>query len=76
MQAQTQVTALEERVVELETRLAFQEQSHQQLSDAMAALREESARAQRLLRMALEELRHQRGALMGDSADEPPPPHY
>ncbi len=75
-QAQARIAALEERVVELETRLAFQEQGQQQLSDALAALREESARAQRLLRAALEELRQQRGAMMADPADEPPPPHY
>ena len=76
MDAQARIETLEAQVVELETRLAFQEQGQQQLSDALAALREESGRAQRLLRMALEELRQHRGALMETPADEPPPPHY
>jgi SlyX protein len=68
--------ALEERVVELETRLAFQEQAQTELSDALADLRAEAARSADLLRRVLEELKLHRGDLMADSATEPPPPHY
>jgi SlyX protein len=73
--------ALEARLVELETRLAFQEHALQELSDALAAARaEEAANALRLHR-ALEELRQLRITLahspaVGDIASEPPPPHY
>jgi len=67
---------LESRVVELETRLAFQEQAMAELSDALAALREESARNAVLLQRALEELKQARGGFYADPADEPPPPHY
>ena len=68
--------ALEERLVELETRLAFQEQALAELGDALAATRLESARHAELLQRALEELRANRGEPYADPATEPPPPHY
>ena len=68
--------ALEARVVELETRLAFQEQALVELNDALADARMQLARNDVLLRRALEELRASRPGLTGDPAEEPPPPHY
>ena len=67
---------LQARVVELETRLAFQEQAQLELSDALAALRDEAARSVDLLRRALDDLKTHRGDVMADPASEPPPPHY
>lgn len=67
---------LEARVVELETRLAFQEHAMTELSDALAELRAEAARSADLLRRVLEEIKLHRGDLMADPASEPPPPHY
>jgi SlyX protein len=67
---------LERRIVELETRLAFQEHAQTELSDALAELRAEAERSADLLRRVLEELKLHRGDLMADPADEPPPPHY
>lgn len=73
-------TALEQRLVELEMRLSFQEHAMGELSDALAAARDEGARNALLLHRALEDLRQLRGALSsdltGDPASEPPPPHY
>lgn len=72
---------LEQRLVDLETRVAFQEQALTELSDALAAARsDEAANALRLHR-ALEDLRQLRIALAAnaptaDPAAEPPPPHY
>lgn len=63
-------------MVELETRLAFQEQAMAELSDALADARLELSRNDVLLRRALDELRADRPGLTGDPADEPPPPHY
>ena len=73
--------AIERRIVEVETRLAFQEQALQELSDALAAARDGEARNALLLHRALEELRQLRAAMAaspvtGDAASEPPPPHY
>jgi SlyX protein len=72
----TEREALEQRVVELETRLAFQEHAQSELSDALAELRAEAARNAGLLRRVLEDIKQHRGDLMADPADEPPPPHY
>jgi SlyX protein len=67
---------LQARVVELETRLAFQEHAMAELSDALAELRNEAARSADLLRRVLQEVKLHRGDLMADPAEEPPPPHY
>jgi SlyX protein len=68
--------ALEQRLVELETRLAFQEHAMGELSDALADTRLEAARLADMLRQALQDLKLARGDLMADPASEPPPPHY
>ena len=72
---------LEQRMIELEMRIAFQEQALQELSDALAAARDGEARNALLLHRALEDLRQLRSAMAaspvtGDAASEPPPPHY
>ncbi|CAN5710711.1 SlyX family protein [soil metagenome] len=67
---------LERRVVELETRLAFQEQALVQLSDALAATRLQYDRNHDRLRLAVEDLQHARGEASADPEHEPPPPHY
>jgi len=70
------LAALEARLVELETRLAFQEQAIAELSDALAASRTEAARNAELLRQALQDLKQSRGDFFADPSSEPPPPHY
>ena len=72
---------LEQRMIDLEMRIAFQEQALQELSDALAAARDGEARNALLLHRVLEELRQLRSAMAaspvtGDAASEPPPPHY
>lgn len=73
--------AIEDRLVDLETRLAFQEHALQELSDALAAARDGESRNALLLHRMLEELRQLRSGMVstpvtGDAANEPPPPHY
>ncbi len=67
---------LEQRLVELETRLAFQEQAMSELSQALADARIEGARNAELLRHLLADLGKLRNSLHVDAQDEPPPPHY
>ncbi len=67
---------LEQRIVELETRLAFQEQTLSELNEALSALRLESIAQTELLKRMLEDLKLSRAAVPGDPAQEPPPPHY
>ena len=69
-------SGLESRLVELETRLAFQEHALAELSDALAQARLDSARSEQLLQAVLADLRGLRGALYADAGSEPPPPHY
>jgi SlyX protein len=59
---------LEQRLIDVETRLAFQEQTLVEMSDALAQARGESARNADLLQL--------RTMLYADPADEPPPPHW
>lgn len=74
------MSASDERLVELETRLAFQEHTLTELGDAVAELRVENARLVLTVQRALDELRQMRAGLAadltGDPASEPPPPHY
>ena len=67
---------LEQRMIELETRLAFQEQVLSELNDALTATRLEAAANAELLKRVLEDLKLTRGDGPGDASLEPPPPHY
>ena len=64
------------RFTDLEVRFAFQEQALNEMSDALAASREEASRNHDLLQRALEDLKQLRTLLYSDPANEPPPPHY
>ena len=68
--------SLERRLVELETRLAFQEHSLNEMSEALADARAENQRTALLLRSMVEELGKVRTSLFDDAASAPPPPHY
>ena len=67
---------LEQRMVELETRLAFQEHALSELNEALTAMRLEASANAGLLKRVLEDLKLTRGDGPGDPALEPPPPHY
>lgn len=68
--------ALEQRLIELETRVAFQEHALNELSEALAEARAESGRTAETMRAMLNDLRKVRTELYADAAEEPPPPHY
>jgi len=63
-----------QRLAELETRVAFQERALQELSDALAQARMETARSDERLQRALADLKH--SVQYADPGSEPPPPHY
>lgn len=67
---------LEQRVTELETRLAFQEETIVQLNDALSQARLELGAQTGLLRRMMDDLRQARNVQFPDPSDEPPPPHY
>ena len=67
---------MEERIIELETRIAFQEHTLFELNDIVAEQQQEIG----ILRLALQEMDRRVKAVvphnMADPADETPPPHY
>ncbi|QYR53839.1 SlyX family protein [Lysobacter soyae] len=68
---------IEDRLIELESRVAFQDHTIQALNDALAEARMELGKQQLVLKRVVEELKSARGAGVSiDAADEPPPPHY
>lgn len=68
---------IEARLIELESRIAFQDHTIQELNDALAEARMELDQQQRILKRVVEELKSARGAGVSiDASDEPPPPHY
>ena len=67
---------LETRVVELETRLTFQEQALHELSDALATARQDIQRGSALLRRVMAELAQTRTPLDTTRPADELPPHY
>lgn len=65
-----------ERLVELETRVAFQDHLLAELNDVVTAQGRELQSLQLQLQRALSDLKTLRGLLYADPASEPPPPHY
>jgi len=69
-------SAIEARLAELETRVAFQEHALSEMSDALADARRESARNSEMLQRVLADLKQVRTQLYAEPGEEPPPPHY
>lgn len=67
---------LVERVVELEMRLAFQDDTIQRLNAVVTGQSEQIAQLERRLELVLIDLKNLRGLLYADPSHEPPPPHY
>lgn len=67
---------LEDRLTELEVRLAFVDDTMNVLNDTVAAHEQQLME----MRLAMDRLRSElvamRGSLTQDARDEPPPPHY
>ncbi|MEZ5456266.1 MAG: SlyX family protein [Lysobacteraceae bacterium] len=67
---------LVERIVELEMRLAFQDDTVQQLNGVAVEQSQRIEQLERRLEQVLADLRALRGLLYADPASEAPPPHY
>ena len=65
-----------ERLVDLESRIAFIERSLIEMSDALADARMESVRDRLRIENLLSDLGELRSLIPGDTQVEPPPPHY
>lgn len=67
---------MDEKLVDLETRIAFLEDAQQQLSDVMARQEKEIERLVNRIADLEAQLRAVAPSLVADSAEETPPPHY
>lgn len=65
-----------ERLVELETRVAFQEHTLGELNEVVTGQGRELMQLRQELQRALADLKTLRGLLYADPTSEPPPPHY
>lgn len=67
---------MESRIVELETRLAFQEHTLQELNDVVARQQQEILQLTRELEALRAQIRALAPAPVAGRGEEPPPPHY
>jgi len=67
---------MEQRIIELETKLAFQEAAMQTMSDELAAHREQIAMLKQWAEHLQQQLATVQSGSMGAPDKEPPPPHY
>lgn len=67
---------LVERVVELEMRVAFQDDTMQRLNTVVTEQSLRIEQLERRLDLMLSDLKSLRGLLYADPTQEPPPPHY
>ena len=65
-----------ERLVELETRVAFQDHLLSELNDVVTAQARDLHEVRLELARAVADLKTLRGLLYADPGSEPPPPHY
>ena len=68
--------SVSERLVDLETRIAFIERSLIEISDALADARREASADRLRIERALADLREMRGLLPAGDAGDEKPPHY
>jgi len=67
---------MENRLIELESRVAFQEHTLQELNDVVVRQQQEMAQLQRELGILRAQIQALSTLPLASRADEPPPPHY
>lgn len=67
---------MDEQLIELETKIAFQEDLIQKLSEAVNRHEKELYQVRRELKTMRDQLSQQADSHLADIKDEPPPPHY
>ena len=67
---------MESRIVELETRLAFQEHTLQELNDVVTRQQQEIQQLGRELEALRAQIRALAPTLVAERGEETPPPHY
>ena len=67
---------MEQRLIELETKLAFQETTLHELNDIVTAQQEKIDILQAAIQELHERMKSMSEEVVRDLKDEPPPPHY
>lgn len=67
---------LEQRINEVETRLAFQETTLQELNEVLTSQQQQLSQMQTLVEKLRERVVELGSKMQADAAIEPPPPHY
>ena len=67
---------LEQRINEVETRLAFQETMLQELNEALTSQQQQLSQMQAVLEKLSERIVELASNMQPDATIEPPPPHY
>ncbi len=67
---------MQDRLIELETRIAFQEDTLQELNDIIVRQQREIEQLQRMVKLINRQLTTLSPAEGSLPQDEPPPPHY
>ena len=67
---------IEEQLVDLQSRVAFQDDTIAALNDALADQQGQIERLERMLKILNEQLKQIAPGPAANPADEPPPPHY
>mgnify|MGYP000126006410 CR=1 FL=1 len=70
------MTTSEDRLIELETRLAFQDDTIEDLSQTVAQQQKKIDDLTRMVKIINKQMTALPQGLSEDSANEPPPPHY
>jgi SlyX protein len=70
------MTELENRVMELEAKIAFQDDTIETLNDELRTHQQHLAKMQRQLELLAERIKEGGGSGLMPQHQEPPPPHY